>query len=303
MRLSGFAKRVWRARADYLFLAPAIIPFALFVLWPLLHSLALSMMRVELGIGAMRQYHFVGIDHFKRLITDKHFLCSLENTFFFVLIIVPVALAVSITISVLIYALPKRLHSVFRFAFYLPVVAGGICLGMVWAWIFDPASGLANYVLQRIGIGDPAKPIEWLGLQRIAVPSMAVVVLTWILGQPIVIFLAALGGIPPELYEAARIDGASPAQQFRHITFPLLRPATLFVLITQTIGVFQVFVVVFLLAQNVPTNWSIVYYMYRCAFHGSYEFGYAAAQGVVLLVIIALISIFQYRVWGKEIEY
>ena len=303
MRSPTFATRLWRARTAYVFLAPALVPFAIFVLWTLVHGLCLSLFKIRMGIGGTRNYTFVGLSHFVRLVSDERFRNSLENTFFFVLLVVPIALALSIVISALIHSLPRWSHSLFRFAFYLPVVAGGVCLGMVWVWIYDPALGLLNHVLQQVGIGDPVHPIEWLGLQRIAVPSMALVVLTWILGQPIVIFLAALGGIPDELYEAARIDGASGIRQFWHITLPLLRPATLFVAITQTIGVFQVFVVVFLLAQNSAANWSLVYYMYRCAFYPPYRFGYAAAQGVVLVAIIAVIALVQYRAWGKEVEY
>ena len=303
MRSPSFGARLWRARSAYVFLAPALVPFAVFILWPLIHGLGLSLFKIRMGMGGTRDYTFVGLSHFVRLAADERFRNSLENTCFFVLLVVPVALVLSIVISALIHPQPRWSHSVFRFAFYLPVVAGGVCLGMVWVWIYDPALGLLNHVLQTVGIGDPARPIEWLGLQRIAVPSMALVVLTWILGQPIVIFLAALGGIPEELYEAARIDGASGVRQFWHITLPLLRPATLFVAITQTIGVFQVFVVVFLLAQNSATNWSLVYYMYRCAFYPPYRFGYAAAQGVVLVVIIAVIAVRQYRTWGKEVEY
>ena len=299
----SLARRVWRARTDYLFLVPALLPFLVFVLWPLIHGLGLSLYEIRMGAGGTRNYQFVGLQHFLDLAKDERFHNTLENTLFFVLLVVPLALVLSIVISALIHALPKWCHSGFRFAFYLPVVAGGVCLGMVWVWIYDPAAGLLNYVLSRVGLVDPAHPIEWLGLQRIAVPSMAFVVLTWILGQPIVIFLAALGGIPEQLYEAARIDGASSLRQFAHITVPLLRPATLFVAITQTIGVFQVFVVVFLLAQNSASNWSLVYYMYRSAFYPPYRFGYAAAQGVVLVTIIAVIAIVQYRAWGKEIEY
>jgi len=303
LRSPTFVTRLWRARSAYVFLGPALVPFAVFVLWPLVHGLGLSFFKIRMGMGGTRNYTFVGLSHFVRLVSDERFRNSLENTFFFVLLVVPIALALSIVISALIHSLPRWSHSLFRFAFYLPVVAGGVCLGMVWVWIYDPALGLLNYVLQKVGIGDLVHPIEWLGLQRIAVPSMALVVLTWILGQPIVIFLAALGGIPEELYEAARIDGASGIRQFWHITLPLLRPATLFVAITQTIGVFQVFVVVFLLAQNSAMNWSLVYYMYRSAFYPPYRFGYAAAQGVVLVAIIAVIAIVQYRAWGREVEY
>ena len=129
------------------------------------------------------------------------------------------------------------------------------------------------------------------------------VVISWSLGQPIIIFLAALGGISPELYEAARIDGAGPLRRFWHVTLPMLRPASLFVLVTQTIGVFQVFVVVLLLTVNggpAHGTRTIVYGMYETAFTPMYDFDYAAAQGSVLLVALGTIAILQFRLLGRE---
>ena len=129
-------------------------------------------------------------------------------------------------------------------------------------------------------------------------------VISWSLGQPFILFLASLGGIPEELYDAAKIDGANSWSIFWRITFPLLRPTTLFVFVTQTIAVFQVFVVVLLMTQGGPANatQSIVYRIYEHAFI-FYKFGYAAAMGVVLLFIVSLIAIGQFRLLGREVQY
>jgi multiple sugar transport system permease protein len=146
--------------------------------------------------------------------------------------------------------------------------------------------------------------IAWLANTKTALPALAVVVLSWVLGQPIVLFIAAMGGIPEELYDAARIDGAGAWQEFWRVTLPLLRPTMLFLLVTQTLGVFQVFVVVLLLTRGGPAyaTQTIVYSMYQTAFQ-FWDFGYAAAMGVVLLILVSIIAVVQFRFLGQEVEY
>ncbi len=135
-------------------------------------------------------------------------------------------------------------------------------------------------------------------------PALALVVLTWILGQPIILFLAALGAIPPELTDAAMIDGAGPLTRMWRVTLPLMRPTILFVLLTQTIGVMQIVVVVILMTRGGPANatQTIVYRLYETAFD-FYEFGYASAMGVVLLLFIAAVAAIQFKLLGQEVEY
>jgi multiple sugar transport system permease protein len=146
--------------------------------------------------------------------------------------------------------------------------------------------------------------VAWLGDTKTALPALALVVLTWILGQPVILFLAALGGIPEELLDAAKIDGANSWQQFWKVTFPLLLPTTLFVFVTQTIGVFQTFVVVLLMTRGGPAyaTMTIVYDIWQTGFD-FYKFGYASAMGVVLLVIVGTIAVIQYRFLGREVQY
>jgi len=278
----------------WLFVLPAGIPFVVFVLWPLVHGVALSFFDVQLG-GT----EFVGLENYRRMAGDETFWSAVRNTCCFVALVVPTVWAGSLLIAAVVFPLGRWARSFFRFAFYVPVVAGGVCLAMVWMWIFNDQYGLLNYVTGELaGI-----ELDWLGRTDTALPSLAMVVITWSLGQPIIIFLAALGGIPPELHEAARIDGAGPCRRFWHVTLPLLRPASLFVLVTQTIGVFQVFVVVLLLTVNGgPANATrtIVYGMYETAFTPMYDFDYAAAQGSVLLVVLALVAVVQFRFLGRQ---
>lgn len=278
----------------YLFLLPALIPFALFVLWPLLHGIYLSLFDIGL-----REQKWIGAANYWRLWNDESFHYALRNTLFFVALVTPSVWASSLLIAAVVFPLGRFAQSFFRFAFYIPVVAGGVCLSMVWLWIFNYSYGLLNYLTFSV-IGTR---IDWLGNPHTALPSLAVVVISWTLGQPIIIFLAALGGIPPHLHEAAMLDGAGPLRRFWHITFPLLRPASLFVLVTQTIGVFQVFVVVLLLTINggpAHSTRTIVYGMYETAFTPPYDFDYAAAQGVALLILLSGVAALQFRLLGRE---
>lgn len=285
--------RIVAQRHAYLFLLPAYVPFALFILWPLLHGIYLSFLDVGL-----QERTWIGLENYRRLVHDESFRFAIRNTCFFVAMVVPVVWLASLVVSVLVFPLGRFAQSFFRFAFFVPVVAGGVCLAMVWLWIFNYSYGLLNYVSDTVlGIR-----VDWLGQTGTALPALAVVVITWTLGQPIIIFLAALGGIPPETYEAAMLDGAGPLRRFWYVTLPLLRPASLFVLVTRTIGVFQVFVVVLLLTRGGPfhSTRTIVYGMYETAFTAPYDFGYAAAQSVVLLAILSLVAVVQFRLLGRE---
>jgi multiple sugar transport system permease protein len=171
---------------------------------------------------------------------------------------------------------------------------------MVWLYIYNPTYGLLNYLLSQVGIGR----VEWLGRTETALPSLALVVVSWTIGQPLILFLAGLAGIPQDLYDAAMIDGAGGWAKFWHVTLPLLKPTTLFVLVTQTIGVFQVFVVVLLMTRGGPVNatQTIVYRIYETAFT-FFQFGYASAMGAVLLLIVGLVAIAQFKLLGQEVEY
>ncbi len=295
MEEKGLIRRIFKNRWAYYFILPAYIPFLIFTVYPLLEGVRLSLYKKNLTTET-----FVGLKNFERLTQDEAFMRGLKNTVFFVLGVVPSALFISLFVAVMIFPLRKSIQSFFRMAFYLPVVASGVVLSMVWLWIYSPAFGLLNYILTSVGLSR----VAWLGDMKTALPALAFVVLTWILGQPIILFLAALGGIPEELLDAAKIDGANSWQQFRNVTFPLLLPTTLFVFVTQTIGVFQTFVVVLLMTRGGPAyaTMTIVYDIWQTGFD-FYKFGYASAMGVILLVIVGTIAVIQYRFLGREVQY
>ncbi len=289
-------RRFREARAAYLFLAPAMLAYAVFQLYPLAQGLWLSLFQA----GLTPERTFVGLRNFERLAVDERFRRALINTAFLVGGLVPLALTLSLGIALLVQPLAKRAQAFFRLAFYLPGVAGGVVLAMVWLWILNPTYGLLNSLLGAFGV----RPVAWLGTTEWALPSLGMVVLTWILGQPIILFVAGLDSIPPELPEAARLDGAGPWALFRRVTLPMLRPTLLFVLVTQTIGAMQVFVVVHVMTRGGPANatQTIVYRIYETAFD-FYEYGYASAMAVVLLALIAVVAVVQFRLLGQEIEH
>lgn len=295
-RAGGWWQELYRARWAYLFLAPAYLVFAVFVLYPLAQGLYLSFFEV----GLSQQRTFVGLANFTRLAGDRAFRLALLNTGLFVLGVVPVSLALSLGIALLVFPLPNRVQAFFRLAFYLPGVASGVVLSLVWLWIFQPTYGLLNYLLSTVGV----PRVAWLGSTEWALPSLGVVVLSWILGQPVILFIAGLGAIPPELTEAAQIDGAGPAVRLWRLILPLLRPTLLFVLLTQTIAVMQTVVVVILMTRGGPDNatQTLVYRIYETAFD-FYQFGYASAMGVVLLAAAAVVTAVQFRLLGQEVEY
>ncbi|PYI56190.1 acetylneuraminate ABC transporter permease [Paenibacillus flagellatus] len=284
-----------RARWAYWFLLPAYFFFIVFTLFPIVQGIGYSFYDVKLT-----GKEFVGLEHYVKLFRDETFWKALTNTVMIVVGVVPVVLVVSIMVAVVVFPLNKALQSVFRVSFYLPVVASGVVLSMVWLWIYNPTFGLLNYVIGLFGF----EPVAWLGTPGRAIVSIMIVVVTLVLGQPIILFLAALGGIPEDLYEAAMIDGAGGRQRFFRITLPLLKPTTLFVAVTQTMAVFQVFVVILLLTNGGPNNatQTIVYRIYQTAFD-FFNFGYASALAVVMLIIVSAITWIKFRLLGQDTDF
>ncbi|MCD6318216.1 sugar ABC transporter permease, partial [Candidatus Aerophobetes bacterium] len=290
-----FFQRINKAKWGYLFITPSYIFFIAFVLIPLIWAVRLSFFK-----AGLLESSWVGLKNYQHLIYDPIFRIAFRNTLLFVMVIVPANVVLSLFISVTIFPLSKPLQAFFRLAFYLPVVASGVILSLIWFWIFNPVYGLLNYILSIFHLG----PVLWLGSTKWALPSLSFVVITMTLGQPIILFLASLGNIPKELYDAAKVDGANEGQQFWKITLPLLKPTTLFVLVTQTIGVFQIWVVIYLLTQGGPAyaTESIVYLLYQTAFD-FYKFGLACAQGIVLMIIIFIASFIQFKWFATAVEY
>lgn len=285
-------QRLWKARYGYLFIAPGYLAFALFVFVPLLTAIGLALFRAN---PVTRTW--VGLGNFEALLTNKVFLRVFGNTIKYVVIIVPIVVVLALFIALLVWSLPSWLQSLFRGGFYLPSVTGGVIMSVVWLWIFNPTFGLLNYVLSLLGV----EPVLWLASMKTALLSVCIVVVTWGVGQPLIIFLAALGGISTEVLDAALVDGANRVQRAIYVTIPLLRPAILFVVATHTIGVFQIWEAIYMLTRGGPSNASasIVYRIYDTAFiYGKY--GLASAMGVILMLIIMAVTFIQLRFWEIE---
>jgi multiple sugar transport system permease protein len=293
-KLTGIGRTIWRNRAGYLFVAPGYLAFLAFMLLPILAAIGLSFYKASFAID---QREFIGLQNYGRLLTDSTFRVALINTIKYVAVVVPVTVLLSLTIALLVHPRGMTAQSFYRGAFYLPGVAGGVILSVVWLWIFNPTYGLFNYLLGLVGI----QPVLWLASMQYSFWSVCLVVLTFTIGQPIILFLAALASLNQDVLDAALVDGTNSLQRTWYITLPLLRPIILFVVATQTIGVFQIWETIYMLTQGGPSNssTSLVFLIYQTAFLAGH-YGRASAIGVVLLVLVTIVTFLQLRLWERS---
>lgn len=282
---------------SYTFLFPALAFFAIFVVYPMLSGIYTSFFNYT-----MSKFDFVGLDNYIRLFSDEVFIKSMKNTIVLVIGVVPVVVIFSVFASVMIYQKSSVTRSFFRGVFYLPVVTGAVSVTVVWKWIFDPLSGILNWLLMEIGMID--QPIMWLGDKRYAIWAVLLVLFTTSVGQPIILYVAALGNIDSSYIEASQIDGANNWQVFRHIKWPSMMPTTLYVVVISTINSFQCFSLIQLLTSGGPNynTSTVMYLVYEKAFKLT-QFGYANAMGVVLAIVIVIFSIIQFKFFGTDVEY
>lgn len=292
-RVKAFAQAVRKGGAGYLFIAPGYIAFIAFMLVPLLFAISLSFYESSFDISARQ---FVGFKQYVRIFNDPVFIKALTNTVMYTLVIVPATVILSMILALLIDPLGMKSQAIFRGAFYIPGVAGGVVLSVVWLWIFNPTYGLLNFILGLVGL----EPVTWLASAPFSFWAVCAVVLTFTVGQPIILFLAGLAGIPQDILDAATVDGASNLQKTWYVRIPMLRPVLLFVLATQTIQVFQLWEVIYMLTNGGPYNTSnsLVFLIFQTAFMNA-KYGKASAIGVVLLVIILFFTFIQMRLWKE----
>ncbi|MBE9389746.1 carbohydrate ABC transporter permease [Vagococcus salmoninarum] len=282
---------------SYLFLAPVLIFFLVFVLTPMVMGFVTSFFNYT-----MNDFTFIGFDNYVRMFKDDVFMKSLVNTLVIVVGSVPIVVIFSLFVASQTYERHVFTRTFFRSVFFLPVVTGSVAVTVVWKWIYDPMSGILNYVLKETGVIE--QNISWLGDKQWALLAIIVILLTTSVGQPIILYIAAMGNIDTSLVEAARIDGATENQVFWKIKWPSLLPTTLYIAIITTINSFQCFALIQLLTSGGP-NYStstLMYYLYEKAFKLS-EYGYANTMGVFLAVLIALISFAQMKILGNDVEY
>lgn len=272
----------------WLFVAPALSMIALFFVAPVLAALALSFTDFDIyALADLRNVRFVGLGNYVNLLETPLFWRALGNTLFFVAIGVPTSIALSLGSAMLLNARLARLKATFRTALFAPVVTTLVAVAVIWTYLLHTRYGLINYGLGLIGL----PPVNWLGDPRWSMPALALFSIWKNFGYNMVIFLAALQSIPAQMYEAARIDGASPAQQFRYITVPALAPTLLLVSILSVAGYMQLFAEPYVMTQGGPmqSTVSVLYFMYEEGFK-YWNLGSASAVAFVLFFLMFVVT-------------
>jgi len=275
MRLNGVA---------WAFVTPALLVIGVFFLFPVVAAVALSLTDFDIyALADLRNLRFVGLDNYLQMLGAPLFWQALGNTLYFVVVGVPLSLLVSLAAALLLHSKLARWRAFFRTALFAPVVTTLVAVAVVWRYLFHTRYGMVNYALDYIGIGH----LDWLGDPRLAMPTIILLALWKNFGFNMVIFLANLQAIPVELYEAARVDGASSLRQLVHITLPMLAPALLLTGVLTTAGYFQLFAEPYVMTQGGPlrSTVSVLYLMYEEGFKW-WNFGAAAAVSLLLFGLI-----------------
>ena len=280
------------------FAAPFFVIFLVFMAGPIAASAALSL--TDFGLRDLRNplgTDMVGLQNYIDLLSDRKFLGSLMNTAYFVVVGVPLTLALGLGAALALDRGIRRFRSVFRVGYYLPVVTSIVAIAVVWRFVLNPDFGLLNMGLASLGVDGP----DWLGDPVLAMPSLITMAAWRNLGFAMVLFLAGLQTIPVQLYEASSIDGAGRWATFRHVTFPLLRPTLLFATVITTIGYLQVFEEPFVMTDGGPLDKTLTVsmYMYQQGFEFFHQ-GYAAAIAWILFLIVAAVAVIQFRVLRSQ---
>jgi multiple sugar transport system permease protein len=281
-------------RAAWWFLTPALLVLGVFFLLPVVAALGLSVTDYDLyALADIRHLRFVALGNYWDLLHQPKFWSALGHTFYFVLAGVPLSIMVSLGAALLLNSPLARCKPFFRTALFAPVVTTVAAVALVWRYIFNTKYGMANYVLGAVGI----HPVDWLGDPHWAMPTIILFAVWKNFGYNMIIFLAGLQAIPGDLYEAARIDGASSLQQFRHITLPMLAPTLLMVSILTVSGYFQLFAEPYVMTEGGPlqSTTSVLYLMYNEGFKW-WNFGTASAVAFLLFVIMFAVTALMLRV-------
>ena len=296
-------RRFWRLYAPgYLFAAPSLVFFAIFIFAPLAWSFLLSFQEFR-----FRGSEWTGLDNYLAVLGNPIFRQSVLNTVIYSVFTVGVWVMVAMVLATLIHPLPARLRTFFRAAYYLPAVTSAVFIALVWKWMLNANPwGVFNYFIGLVGIeplGWVSDPGPFLG-SSVALWSVILSSILTIPAVGVVLYSAALANIPRELYEAAESEGAGALAKFRYITVPLLRPVTLYVAIIYTIAAFEVFERVYVMTGGGPgyATHTIVYLIWRTAFRFT-EYGQASAQAFLLFIVIATVSVIQFRALRGEVEY
>ena len=293
-------KRRFRLTDDdlwgYAFILVSMIAFGVFTLYPVISAVETSFLKYK-PFGS----EFIGLKNYQDTFSSSLFYKTVLNTLEYTVVVVPLSLLMAFAISIMILPFSKKTQSVFKSMYYLPGIASGVALSVVWLWIYDSSpTGLMNQVFTFLRL--PTQ--NWLSSSKTSMISLMFMALMSGQGSNIIIYIAALLGIDNSYFEAAELDGATFMQKVRYIVFPLVKPTTLFLLVTGVIGSFQVFMNAYMMTGGGPDNATtmIGLLIYNNAFvYGKY--GLACAQAILLAIAIAIMSLFQFRLMGVDVEY
>jgi multiple sugar transport system permease protein len=288
-------KQVRKEKAGYLFILPHFVFFTVFFLAPVIWGLYYSLFNYTLF-----DFSFWGLKGYFKLLGDRYFWIALRNTAYYTAGVVPLWLIKALIISVLLFPFATRTQTVYKSLFYLPHVSSLVIVSMIWLWLYEPQFGLFNYLLKMLHL----PPQVWLGNRRLAMPSIIFMQVVMGGGSTIVLVSAALASIPPSFIEVARIEGASPVQVFFRILLPSIKPIILYLVVMGTIRSFQAFTQIYVLTRGGPefSTTTMVFQIYRRAFI-EFDIGLSLAQSVLMMGILVVMAVIQFKWLGGEVEY
>ena len=295
--MRGWTRREARAfGVGVAYLAPSLVLFLVFVFIPLGRTIYLSLFNTRAtGVPTT----FAGLDNYTELLTSESFRSGLLATTLFTLYTVPVGIALGLVLAVL---LNQRLRgiNVFRTMMSSTIAISAAVGSLIWLLLFNPSLGLLDYVLSRLGIQGP----DWLLQPTTAIIAVSITTVWLTLGTNIIVLLSGLQGVPEEIYEAARLDGARGLRMFSRITVPLVSPSLFFLLVVDTIAVLQAFTQIHIMTRGGPVDSTrvLVYGVYLDAFV-NFQFGFASAQAVVLFVLVLILTTIQFRFVERLVHY
>ena len=283
-------------RAAWWFVAPALLVIAVFFFFPVVAAFLISLTDFDIyALADLGNLRFVGLNNYWKLLETPLFWQALGNTLYFVVAGVPLSIVASLGAALLLHSKLARLRPFFRTALFAPVVTTLVAVAVIWRYLLNTRYGLLNYALGAVGID----PVDWLGDPHWAMPAIILFAVWKNFGYNMIIFLAGLQSIPEELYEAARIDGASVWRQFASVTLPMLSPVVVLVSILTIAGYFQLFAEPYVMTQGGPlqSTVSVLYFMYEEGFKW-WNLGSASAVAFVLFLLIFAVTALQLR--GKR---
>ncbi|WP_430601773.1 multiple sugar transport system permease [Enterococcus sp. DIV0724b] len=289
-----------KSKSPYFFIAPAVALLLVFSIIPIFIAVTISFTDMSLaGLADFSRIKFVGLDNYLNIFNDKVFGQAMFNTAYYVVIGVPLVILSSLALAIMINFGENKFFSFMRLVFYSPSITNTVAVSVVWMYLYNPTIGLLNHLLSFLNIG----PIMWLTDPSTSKLSLIIIAVWKAIGLNMLIFLAAIQGIPKEYYEAAEIDGANKWQQILKITIPLLKFSIFFVTVTTLIGWFQFFDEPFVMTKGGPldSTLSVALFIYQRGFQYN-KFGYAAAGSVILFIAIIIVTSIQMKIQTKQKE-